>query len=330
MPIGLAFLASGLVVSSFVALLDVGTGLLLNMSDLAGALVFSLTFLLPLAFREFRRNGRAVVAYWFVLALHHAVALTNAYWFTVFGADADAKTFQRIGVDLAARGEWSFHVGSKFYEQMLGLVYRTSGPSHLMGQELSILAFAFSCVVLLKLLRLLDCRGYSWAVLLVFGGLPTMVLLGSVTLRESYQILFFMLAVYLAAKFHAERRARRFFAMALAALAMGLFHKGLMLYALFMLLIAGVWKVERAHTAGPIWTARPVIWAYALSGAGLVLALPAIAPYTAGLYQRTLALTAVRPLSHADGHDLPWTFDEAVPGLASGVDDGVVVVENAV
>lgn len=253
------------------------------MSDFAGALVSLFTLLVPLAFRDFRRDGRTLVAYWIVLSLYHAVAVVNAYFFTTLGADADAATFQRISVELAARGEWTFHVGSKFYEQMLGLVYRTFGPSHLMGQELSILAFAFSCVVFLKLMRLLDCRRYSWAVLLFFGGLPTMVLLGSVTLRESYQILFFMLAVYLAVKFHAERRARRFFAMVLAALAMGLFHKGLMLYALFMIVIVGLWKVERAHRAGPIWTARPVIWAYALSGVGLVLSLPAIAPDTAGL-----------------------------------------------
>ncbi len=48
------------------------------------------------------------------------------------------------------------------------------------------------------------------------------------------------------------------------------------------------------------------------------------------LYQRSLALTGVRPLPHADGHDLRRFFDEFVPGLAAGIDDGRVVVEDAV
>jgi hypothetical protein len=37
----------------------------------------------------------------------------------------------------------------------------------------------------------------------------------------------------------------------------------------------------------------------------------------------------VSPLSHSDGHNFPGGFDEAVPGLATGIDDGPVVGEDA-
>jgi hypothetical protein len=41
-------------------------------------------------------------------------------------------------------------------------------------------------------------------------------------------------------------------------------------------------------------------------------------------------LTDMRPVAHADGLDGFGLIDEVVPGLAGGVDDGVVGVEDAV
>ena len=38
----------------------------------------------------------------------------------------------------------------------------------------------------------------------------------------------------------------------------------------------------------------------------------------------------MRPLSHTDGHDRFGLVDEFVPGLATGLDDGVVIFEDAV
>ena len=36
------------------------------------------------------------------------------------------------------------------------------------------------------------------------------------------------------------------------------------------------------------------------------------------------------PISQSDGHDRLWLIDELVPGLATGLDDGVVIFEDAV
>jgi len=49
-----------------------------------------------------------------------------------------------------------------------------------------------------------------------------------------------------------------------------------------------------------------------------------------GLYQRSQGLTLVRPVAQSDGHDPPRLIDEAVPGLAGGIDDLVVGFEDAV
>ena len=41
-------------------------------------------------------------------------------------------------------------------------------------------------------------------------------------------------------------------------------------------------------------------------------------------------MTGVSPNPHADGHDGFGLCDELVPGVAAGVEDGVVVIEDAV
>ena len=48
------------------------------------------------------------------------------------------------------------------------------------------------------------------------------------------------------------------------------------------------------------------------------------------LYQRQLLLTFVRPVPQSDGHDRLWLIDELVPSFATGLDDGVIIFEDAV
>ena len=48
------------------------------------------------------------------------------------------------------------------------------------------------------------------------------------------------------------------------------------------------------------------------------------------LYQRRELSTFVGPLSRSDGHDCFGLVHELVPGLAPGLNDGVVIFEDAV
>lgn len=212
-------------------------------------LIFIVIFMMPIISCELRQSRSVLFVYWFVISLHQAVAFTNAFLFTTIGANADASTFQRAGVELAQFGSFSFSIGSKFYENMLGVVYWLIGPSHLLGEQLSILAFALSCVVLIKMLRLLELSHYAVSILLAFGALPTMVLLGSVTLRESSQVLFFMLAVYYGIKMHMQGGINIYLiALIMSSISMGFFHKGLIVYAAFLIvlfMVWGLWPVSR-------------------------------------------------------------------------------------
>jgi hypothetical protein len=49
-----------------------------------------------------------------------------------------------------------------------------------------------------------------------------------------------------------------------------------------------------------------------------------------GSYQRSLSLTVIGPLCHSDGRDSGGAIEEAVPGVAGGVEDVVVGGEDAV
>ncbi len=198
--------------------------------------------MLPFFVRELRNNGRLVLAYWFVIALHQIVACLDSFVFLTMGGRGDAVGFHYEGVRVALGENFIFSTGSVLYQNMLGVIYWLLGPSKLIGAQFSILAFAISCITLLKILHILELSRNSVSVLLVFGSLPSMISFGSVTLRESYEVLFFMLAVCFGMKMYMERSAIvNFVCLIISAILMGLFHHGLMVYAVIFLILMTVW-----------------------------------------------------------------------------------------
>ena len=180
--------------------------------------------------------------------MHRVIALTNTHLFTIKGADADAQRFHHLAVEWAMDGKWSIMVGTEFYQQFLGIFYRIFSPSHLFGEELSIIAFLFSCLVLIKLVHLINLKKYQVGLLLMFGLLPTNLVLCSVTLRESYQILFFMLAVYWGLRFHLKPTKGAMVFCVFSAIIMGCLHRALILYMSFLLPLLFLWfpkKISR-------------------------------------------------------------------------------------
>ena len=209
--------------------------------DWPGWLLILLSFYIVIGFRKKWKDDNLTFALCFILAMHHVMALINTYLFTIHGADADANRFQRLAVEWAASGKLSITVGAEFYQQLLGIFYRIFSPSHLFGEELSIIAFLFSCLVLIKIVHLINLKKYQVGLLLMFGLLPTNLVLCSVTLRESYQILFFMLAVYWGLRFHLKPTKGAMIFCVFSALIMGFFHRALILYMLFLLPVLFLW-----------------------------------------------------------------------------------------
>jgi hypothetical protein len=221
------------------------------------------SFLMPLFSRELRKSIPIIFGYWFLIILHQVVAFLNVHLLVIekkgtFGATDDANFgFHQTAKELALQGEIfyrnqnlsvplsldSFLKGGHFYYEMLGSVYQWFGASLLLGEQFSILAFALSCIVFLKIMRQLGSERYSFSSLICFGGLPSMVLLGSVTLRESYQLLFFMLAVYLGLGISMKIKFKlgSVILMAMSAFLMGVFHKALLVYAVFLIFIFLIW-----------------------------------------------------------------------------------------
>jgi hypothetical protein len=236
----------------------------------------AVTFLSPLFSRELRKSGSILFGYWFVIFLHQVVAFLNYYIFNAnsetggtFGAGNDAnRSFHLISKELALQGEMyyrgqiistplsleSFLKGGAFYYEMLASVYKWFGASLLLGEQLSILVFALSCVVFLKIMRQLGLERYSFSSLICFGALPSMVLLGSITLRESYEVFFFMLTVYSGIRFSMEKKLNTgsFSLMVISALFMGVFHKALFVYAIGLVSLFLIWSPRPVSRFGNI------------------------------------------------------------------------------
>ena len=204
------------------------------LSDWPGWLLIFLSFFIVYKFWKVKKDKKLTLVIGFVLLLHHFVAIINTYFYTFPGAEPDPANFYRDAIVWAKGGKWLFSVGANFYEQFLGTFYRIFEPSQLFGEELSILAFLLSCFVLVEIIRLLNISKYAVLLLFVYGLLPTNLIFCSKILREPYQILFFMLSVYWGLRFHLKPAKEAMIFCVFSALIMGLFHKGLILYALFL------------------------------------------------------------------------------------------------
>jgi hypothetical protein len=173
------------------------------------------------------------------------VAFLNAYVGGVIGVEGDARTFHFYGVDASSGfSEDGFWGNPRVaYTNSLGFFYRTFGASHLLGDELSILAFTLSCIVLVRLVSLLDLERFRIGIVLFFGLLPSSVIFRSVTLRESWQALFFLLSVYWAVRLRKQLGILILSFMLMSVFCMTLLHSGLKIYAIFMIIISIYWGI---------------------------------------------------------------------------------------
>jgi hypothetical protein len=242
--------------------------------DRAGWTVLLLTYAVLLGARPLRGRGRLALAACGVLTVYHAVALANAYVRTMPGADVDAALFHRDAVDLAGGGgfEWSLDIGSIFYLQFLAFFYRAFGASHLLGEELTILAFVLGCITFLRLADALGLHRYRRGLLLLAALLPSCVLFQAVTLREAWQA-WLSLACVAAAFGVRWRPGLGSIARLLAAcVALGFWHNGLAVYALFVLVAGLYWALgARGRPAAGLWRAGGLMLGVAVAAVFLGL-----------------------------------------------------------
>ncbi len=97
--------------------------------------------------------------------------------------------------------------------------------------------------VLVKLVDFLDLRRFRVGIVLFFGLLPSAVIFRSVTLRESWQALFFLLFVYWAIRLWKRPSILIISLLIMSAFCLALLHRALALYAICMVRIGVDWGV---------------------------------------------------------------------------------------
>jgi len=224
---------------------------MVGLSFTADLLGWFLAFLLPafVMVGPIRRDRGAARAYLLVVLLHAAAAAIYVYLPGILPSRGDTQVFHKYAVLRQSTLEGSFSIGSGFFREYLAQVYSLVGPSFFLGAVLSIWAFAISVAVLVRLMEILDVRQGKGLVVLLFGALPTSVLYGTVPMREPYQVLFFMLACYSMLRFRLTSHPHHLVAAIVFALLMGLLHKGLIVYAPFLILVMLLVRVD--HPRAP-------------------------------------------------------------------------------
>jgi hypothetical protein len=136
-----------------------------------------------------------------------------------------------------------YNSGFSNYINFLGFFYRAFGTSLFLGQELSVLAFVLSCVVLIKLVDHLDLRRFRVGIVLFFGLLPSAMIYRSMTLRESWQALFFLLFVYWAIRLWKRTSILNGSFLLMSGFCMSILHLGLANYVVYLVVISVYWSI---------------------------------------------------------------------------------------
>ena len=221
------------------------------LADAVGWVLLLVTFLVPLFVRELRQRRGTLVAYLVVMVVHQAVAITNGFFFTTYGAGADGLDFYFGAVRLVETGLVApSAVGGYFYEYALAVVFDVFGVSLFLASQLSNLAFSLACVLVVKTMSMLGAKRYATAAVLLFGLTPATIAFLSVQMREPFQLLFFLGAVYYGLRFHIHQSMSAVVGGVASASAMALFHNGLLPFAPVLLAVLFLWPVRTAREGG--------------------------------------------------------------------------------
>lgn len=213
-------------------------------TDWSGILLMLLTFLIVYRYWSINRDNKLSFVLGLLVFFHQVIAVVNIYIFTLPGAEGDPLKFYYFAKNWAIDGKFTLAVGTKFYTQFLGMFFRIFGPSKLLGEELSILFFLFSCIILIKIIKLIDIKEYTIPILLIYGLLPTNLIFCSKILRESYQLYFFMASIYWGLRFKLESSKNALMFCIVSALLMGLFQKALITYVLILIPLLLLWPIQ--------------------------------------------------------------------------------------
>ncbi|MEK4191779.1 hypothetical protein NYE59_01705 [Paenibacillus sp. FSL L8-0323] len=211
-------------------------------ADAFGWFLLASSYFLLLTCKEIRSNANLFFVSFIVLTLHHIISFMNAYIGTTLGADTDAMGFHVAAqIQSSVTGSFELKVGSGFYIQMLAYLYKAFGPSQFTGQMTSAIGYVLSSIVFIKLMTRIGVKRHQGKLLFLFGALPTVFFLTTVILRESWEILSFLLIIYTALGLRNKKSLRQFVVFFMSVFMLALLHNGMMAFAPVIILLSFLW-----------------------------------------------------------------------------------------
>lgn len=154
---------------------------------IAGTLLACLAIAIPFFLHRVRSNPSLAAAIATVFVIRQAISIGQVYFHGLPTVNLDPIEFHT-----AAKTNYG-PLSRDPYGQFLGAFYTLFGPSQFLGCQLSQVAFAVSLVVIIELTTFFHIERSATRIVLIFGLLPSCALNTSVTSREAFQMMAFLL-----------------------------------------------------------------------------------------------------------------------------------------
>ena len=166
------------------------------------------------------------------LILRIIFAFFNSFYGPLLGADADALRFHETAISIS-KGEEPFDAGTGWiYASILGKIYQYSFSSIFFGSLISIFAWSISAILLIKMLNIIKIKkSFEYIFLSLYSFWPSVLIFTSITLRESYQLLFFNLVILCFLKVFIEKKINYSYLLFFSLVSLSLLHKVFILFS---------------------------------------------------------------------------------------------------
>jgi len=240
-----------ILIISAIALLSIP--LIILPEDWFGWLILYLALAVPVAYRPLRETRAVLVASLSCVLLFAILAVVNSYFMILPGGGVDASRFLRQATMYSQTSSLpDYHGGSSAFVIYLSTIFSVFGPSSLSAHALSALASSLSLAAFVRLRNLLcgSKQVRPWLII-AFCVLPSALMFRSAVLREAWEGLFFISAVYYLCRLSTKTTSRSWIGFISFGLLGALLHSAFALYLLGSIVVLAM---ARTFTSD-----RPVI-----------------------------------------------------------------------
>lgn len=177
-----------------------------------------------------------------ILFFGFIIRTLNAFWNSFYGpsfsAGIDDISFHLDAVDVSNNLIFDNLRIGWIYSDFLGLIYYFFTDSLFLGCLLSTVAWLISSVFLLKIFKILSIRRRTSTLLILFYTLlPSSIMFTSITLRESYQLLFLNLLIYSYIQIYLLKNNNYWLIILLSIFGAGILHGGIIIFCIIFFII---------------------------------------------------------------------------------------------